>query len=87
MSILWVRVKPGKGTGIDDRGQQTFRSFYTVKSNTPREIRSVILASGLIPVYGAPHPENLLAVCTRVSVDQNKENPFLWDVTAEWQVQ
>ena len=86
MSILWARVKPGKGTGIDDRGQQTFRTQYTVRSNSPKENRSAILACGLIPVYGAPHPENPAAVCTRVSVEQNKENPYLWEVTAEWQV-
>jgi hypothetical protein len=86
MAILWARRKTRHSTGMDDRGQQAFHSEYTVKSNIPNEIRSVILASGLIPVYGAPHPENSLAVCTRVSVEQNKESPYLWDVSAEWQV-
>lgn len=86
MSILWVRPKVGKGAGIGDRGQQSFRTGYTIKSNNPRENRSAILNCGLIPVYGSPHPENPLATCIRISVDQNKENPLLWDVTAEWQV-
>jgi hypothetical protein len=86
MAIIWARPKTGKGTGIDERGQQTFRTSYTVKSNTPTESRSAILASGVIPVYGAPHPENPGAVCVQVSADQNKENPYLWDVSADWKV-
>lgn len=86
MAILWARAKLTKGTEIDDRGQQSFRSEYTVKSTIPNESRSAILACGLIPVYGAPHPENPLAVCVRVSVYKNKENPYLWDVSAEWRV-
>ena len=86
MSILWARVKSGRGTGIDDRGQQFFRTGYTVKSNTARENRSIVLGCGLVPVYGAPHPENSRAVCTRVTADQSRENPHLWEVSAEWQV-
>ena len=86
MAILWARRKLGNGTGIGDRGQQTFRTEITVKSNNPLEKRNAVLGCGLIPVYGAPHPENPLAVCTRVTADQNKQNPYLWDIVAEWQV-
>jgi hypothetical protein len=37
-------------------------------------------------VYGSPHPENMGAVCTGVKVDQDTQNPYLWDAAATWQV-
>jgi hypothetical protein len=86
MAILWVKPKTGRGTGIGDRGQQSFRSYYTVKSDLPDENRSLLLACEGLPGYGEPHPENPSAICVRVTADQHKENPRLWDVTAEWQV-
>jgi hypothetical protein len=86
MSILWVRRKTTSGSRIDDRGQQSFRSEYTAKSNRANELRSAVLNCGLVPVYGSPHPENMAAVCTGVSAERHRENPFLWDIAAEWQV-
>jgi hypothetical protein len=86
MSILWVRPKTGASTSISDRGQQGFRREYTAKSNTPREKRTAVLNCGMLPVYGSPHPENLAAVCVRIDAVQNKEIPYLWDVSADWQV-
>jgi hypothetical protein len=86
MAILWARKKLTRRSEIDDRGQQSFYSEYTLKSDTPNESRSVVLGCGLLPVYGAPHPENPLAVCVRVAADKNRQQPHLWDAAAEWRM-
>jgi hypothetical protein len=86
MAILWVRKKLGRGTGVDERGQQEFSTEYTVKSSVPNENRSLILNCGMLPVYGAPHPENLTAICVSVRVIQSKDSPHHWDAVAEWKV-
>ena len=84
--ILYVRRIVGAGTGLDEQGKQQFRTEYWVKSDTPNEIRSLILADLRVPCYGAPHPQNPACLCSKVTVDQNKDDPYLWRVSAEWNI-
>jgi hypothetical protein len=84
MAILWVRVKPGAEVSVGQDGRRTFRRGYYVRSSITNETRTAILNCGLVPVYGAPHPEDLTATCSAVNPAQHKDHPYLWDVTAEW---
>jgi hypothetical protein len=83
MAILWVRRVEVEG-GVADHGANHFHSKYIVKSDDPNELRSAVLACTGIPHYGAPHPENLTAICCKVDARKRREAPLLWDVDAEW---
>jgi hypothetical protein len=87
MSILWVRPKLGYGMTTGPEGQRTWNRSYTLRSDVPDEIRSRILASGMIPVYGAPHPEDFSAICTVIHPEQDKDHPYLWHIDCEWSTQ
>ncbi len=84
MAILWSRRKTGYEASTGPHGEISFRTVYTLKSDTPLENRIAILASGLLPVYGSPHPDCALSTCVKVTPVQNKENPYLWEATCEW---
>jgi len=84
MAVEYVKPKCSAGAGSHEAGSQTFFTEYTVKSDTPTESRAIILACGLLPIYGSPHPENPAAICVDVDARRNRDDPYFWDVRAEW---
>lgn len=87
MSVVWVREKPGgKSGGQGDGGNSSYHSEWLVKMSSPTASRASVLNCGLLPVYGSPNAENAAAVCVRTEARRRDDNPYLWDASADWQV-
>lgn len=84
MGIVWVRKKIGAGVDVGEKGRKDYGDGFTVLSDQPRESRSLILNSGQLPVFGSPHPDDPTSICVKVNPVQNRENPYLWDVSVEY---
>lgn len=86
MGVIWVREKPGgKSGGQGENGFSVYRNAWTVKCDSPTMTRAAVLACGLLPVYGSPNAENLLAVCVKTDAKRRQDSPYFWDAEAEWQ--
>ena len=78
-------MKSGKGTGIDDAAAVLpYPVHRQVEYAHGNPFGDPGLRTGARLRHAASGEPG--GGCTRVTVDQNKENPYLWDVTAEWQV-
>jgi hypothetical protein len=84
MGVVWVRRVAIEGS-VDDGASNSFHSEYLVKWDAPTATREAVLLCGQVPVYGAPHPENPLSKCVKVTAKQNKDHPYLWNVSADWE--
>jgi hypothetical protein len=84
MALIWVRTMLGAEATVGPNGERSYRRSFLAKSNLTRELRTAILASPMLPRYGAPHPEDFNATCSKVTPKQHKKNPYLWDVDCEW---
>jgi len=85
MGVLWVHEKPGgKSGGQGERGANDFHNEWLIKCDTPLETRLGVLSCGSLPEYGSPHPENMLATCTKTDARQHADDPFFWDAQADW---
>jgi hypothetical protein len=84
MSVLWV--KPGVVKfALGPRGERTYSTTFTLRSNVPTESVRNILFSGLLPIYGfSPYPQDLLAICRKIEPVQNRDAPYHWSVDCEW---
>lgn len=86
MGVLWVREKPGgKAGGQGEGGSSAYHNEWLVKMDTPTATRAQVLNCGLLPVYGSPNSENLLAVCVRTDARRRDDAPQYWDASADWQ--
>jgi len=83
MGVLWVRTIE-KGGGQGDRGANHFSTHYLAKCDSPTMTRVAVLNCGLLPVYGSVNPECITASCCKTDARQKKEDPYFWDVEAEW---
>lgn len=85
-SVLWVREKSGgKSGGQDERGRSSYHNEWTVKCDSPTMTRAEVLNCGLLPIYGSPNAENLMAVCVKTDARRQANAPCYWDVVADWQ--
>ena len=84
MTILYVRPKIDREGTTGENGQKTYAGSYTLKSDDPGETIASILASGAIPVYGSPHPEDGAATCCEINPKRNLGDPLFWTVEVKW---
>ena len=82
MTIVYARRKLGRSKELGEQGKQSWREEFTIKSTVTAETRANLLAA--MPAYGTLHAENPAAMCVKVGFTQHKDNPYLWDATAEW---
>jgi hypothetical protein len=58
---------------------------FNIKSSVVNELEANILNCGLLPVFGySPFPQDLYALCSKIDLQQNKEQPKLWTASCEW---
>jgi hypothetical protein len=85
MAILYARPAGDLKLTVANFGERIWTSSFIIKSNTPYETQEAITNCGLLPIFGySPFPQDLLAICSRVDVQQNKENGCFWTATCEW---
>jgi hypothetical protein len=83
MPAVYARlIEAGITGGVG--GKRRFSTHYRVKMDSPSATRTAVLLCGLVPVPGAPHPENMMAVCTSVDAYRVEGHPYIWEVRAEW---